>query len=230
MDKKIIIFAGIIATAALVIVYNVYHIVGKNEPITQPVLNNIAMPIEKQTTPVPESGVSQSESAFVPPLEKAGERVIKKPFGIFITPQNSPVQPERFRGYHTGTDFEIFPEEQNIDVPVKAVCDGKILEKRTASGYGGVLVQSCSLDNQPITVLYGHLKLASISKNVGDNLSVRKQIGILGRAFSVETNGERKHLHLGFHKGSGIDIRGYVQNQSDLSGWINPCSLGSVCQ
>ena len=175
-------------------------------------------------------GVSESNWLFQPPLDRAAERVTKKPFGIYITPQNSPVQPERFQGYHTGTDFEIFPEEISVDVSVKAICDGKILEKRTASGYGGILVQNCILDNQSITVLYGHLKLASIAKKTGDALTKREEIGVLGKAYSVETDGERKHLHLGIHKGSGIDIRGYVQNQSELSGWIDSCSLESVCQ
>src|SRR4030042_789723 len=74
-------------------------------------------------------------------------------------PQNSPVSPEKFKGYHTGSDFEIFPEELGVDVSVKAVCAGKLLLKEYATGYGGVAVQSCALDNNPITVIYGHLKL-----------------------------------------------------------------------
>jgi murein DD-endopeptidase MepM/ murein hydrolase activator NlpD len=154
--------------------------------------------------------------------------VTKKPFSIYITPKTSLVQPERFQGYHTGTDFEIFPEELNVDVPVHAICSGKIAVKRTASGYGGVLVQSCALNNQPITVIYGHLKLASITKNAGDNLATGDEIGILGKAYSTETDGERKHLHLGIHKGASISILGYVQSQSELSEWIDPCTL--VCK
>ena len=147
----------------------------------------------------------------------------KKPFGIYITPKTSPVQPEKFQGYHTGTDFEIFPEELNIDVPVRAICNGKIAVKRFASGYGGVLVQNCELNNQPITVIYGHLKLASIGNIAGDTLNAGDEIGILGKAYSSETDGERKHLHLGIHKGSSINILGYVQSKSELSGWIDPC-------
>jgi murein DD-endopeptidase MepM/ murein hydrolase activator NlpD len=160
---------------------------------------------------------------FQAPLPSSGDRVIKKPFGIFITPQNSPVQPEKFRGYHTGADFEIFPEELNIDVPVSAVCSGKLALKKYASGYGGVAVQSCNLNGSPITIIYGHLKLASISASSGDDIKTGDIIGILGADKSNETNGERKHLHLGFHKGSSISILGYVQSQSELSGWIDPC-------
>jgi murein DD-endopeptidase MepM/ murein hydrolase activator NlpD len=159
------------------------------------------------------------------PIDGAKDRATKKPFGIFITPQNSSVQPERFSGYHTGTDFETFPEEQNMDVPVYAITDGKIIMKKSASGYGGVLVESAEINGQSVTIVYGHLNLASISKKVGDSLGAGEQIGVLGKGYSPETDSERKHLHLGIHKGSSVSILGYVQNKSELSGWIDPMSL-----
>ncbi len=164
---------------------------------------------------------------FKPPIDKAKERVTKKPFGIFVTPQNSPVQPERFSGYHTGTDFEIFPEELEKEIQVKAVCSGKLLMKNYVNGYGGVAVQSCELNGNPITVIYGHLKLDSVKMKSGDDVNAGDAIGILGADKSVETNGERKHLHLGFHKGKNSDIRGYVNSKSQLSNWIDPCQY--VC-
>jgi len=162
-------------------------------------------------------------SNFQPPLDRAKKRVTKKPFGIYITPAASPVQPERFQGYHTGTDWEIFPEELNSAVPVKAICSGKLILKKSATGYGGVAVESCELDNKPITVIYGHLKLGSIDAKINDNLNIGDEIGILGAAYSAETDGERKHLHLGMHRGSAINILGYVSSKSQLSGWIDPC-------
>jgi murein DD-endopeptidase MepM/ murein hydrolase activator NlpD len=160
-----------------------------------------------------------STSQVVAPLAQSASRVTKKPFGIYITPQNSPVQPERFSGYHTGVDFETFPNEQNIDVPFYAICAGKILVKRTATGYGGVFVQSCTINNQMVTVIYGHVSLKSIAKNVGDSLVQDEKIGYLGQP-PTETDGERKHLHLGIHKGTTVNILGYVQSQSDLAGWL----------
>lgn len=160
---------------------------------------------------------------FQPPLSKAGERVTKKPFGIFITPENSPVQPERFSGYHTGSDFEIFPEEMNADVSVHAVCSGTLSMKKYATGYGGVAVENCELNKESITVIYGHLKLSSITLAVGQNIAVGDVIGVLGANKSTETNGERKHLHLGFHKGTAINILGYVSSRALLSDWIDPC-------
>lgn len=177
------------------------------------------------TNPAP--ATSAVTGPFIPPLDRAKERVTKKPFGIYITPATSPVQPERFQGYHTGTDFEIFPDELDAAVPVKAICAGKIAEKKWASGYGGVLVQDCQLDGAPITVIYGHLNVASIAKNTGDDLAQGETIGDLGADKSQQTDGERKHLHLGIHKGASINILGYVSSQSQLSGWIDACQY--VC-
>lgn len=166
---------------------------------------------------------TQKNTTFKAPLNRAKERVTKKYFGIFITPPTSPVQPERFQGYHTGTDFEIFPEELNATVLAHAICNGKLVLKKSASGYGGVAVEACILDNQPVTIVYGHLKLTSISQNIGADLKAGDTLGQLGAAHSTETDGERKHLHLGIHKGSSVNILGYVQTKSELSNWVDAC-------
>lgn len=178
--------------------------------------------------PVVQPARDVSGSDFSAPLSDPKDRVTKKPFGIFITQKNSPVSPERFSGFHTGTDFEVFPEEIGKDVSVAAICEGRIVLKKKASGYGGVLVESCLFDNQPITVVYGHLNLASISKKVGDQLQKGEFLGFLGKDKSVETDGERKHLHLGIHKGEGVNILGYVQNKKELDNWVDACTV--VCK
>lgn len=166
------------------------------------------------TTPAPAALIAE-------PLSDATSRVTKKPFGIKITPSSSPVQPEKFTGYHTGVDFETFESEAESDVRVNAICQGKLLAKKIVSGYGGVAVQKCALEGEDVTVLYGHLKFASIAPAVGDDLAAGQELGILGKGFSVETDGERKHLHLGFHKGSEINFRGYVASQSELDAWLD---------
>jgi murein DD-endopeptidase MepM/ murein hydrolase activator NlpD len=239
MTKKPSIILGILAIIILAVFF-VSSKVKRNSPSV-----NVALPKENPkpaenttstATPNPTDSVpvsdlngtkSTNNSGFLSPLTRVADRVTKKKFGEFITPQNSPVQPEKFRGYHTGTDFEIFPDEANVDVPVKAVCKGKLVLKKTATGYGGVVVESCLLDGSPITVIYGHLKISSVTVNAGDSLSVGDTLGILGKGYSAETDGERKHLHLGFHKGAVVNILGYVQNQAEISGWIDPCSY--VC-
>ena len=159
------------------------------------------------------------------PLDDALSRVTKKPFGIYITPKNSPVSPEKFTGWHTGADFEIFPGEENKDISVFAICAGKLLVKEFGRGYGGMLVQACDINNQPVTVIYGHLKLESIELKIGDDLTVGSVIGILGRGYTSETDYERKHLHLGIHKGSMINTRGDVATESELSNWVDPISV-----
>jgi hypothetical protein len=190
----------------------------KPKPPADPTIN--PGPDSRQN-PSPPQETTAPQKNFAYPIDRAKERIIKKPFGIFITPQNSPVQPERFSGYHTGTDFETFPEEQNIDIPIYAISKGKIIEKQWVSGYGGVLVESAMINNEPVTIIYGHLNLDSINKKTGDNLGVGKQIGVLGKGYSQQTDGERKHLHLGIHKGAGVNVKGYVQNKTQLNDWID---------
>ncbi|HEX9504195.1 MAG TPA: M23 family metallopeptidase [Patescibacteria group bacterium] len=184
-----------------------------NQPTTPPPLPPPPTSLKPAANPNPAPKLAS-------PVDKPDQRMTKKPFGIYITKANSPVQPEKFSGYHTGTDFETFAEEANIEVPLYAICDGKILQKRTATGYGGVMVQACMIDNQAVTVIYGHVSLKSIAKNARDNLSKGEKIGVLGQP-PGETDGERKHLHLGVHKGSGINILGYVQSPSLLSNWLD---------
>ena len=191
-----------------------------NSPALTASTNNIGTGTSSAGTTTAASETTAGDYLLAP-ISSAKSRVTKKPFGLRVSPSHSPISPERFSGFHTGVDFETSPDEANDEVPILAVCSGDLLLKKWASGYGGVAVQSCSLNSQPITVIYGHLKLSSIAKNVGKKLSAGDQIGILGQGYSTETDGERKHLHLGIHKGSAIDIAGYVGKSSQLSGWLN---------
>lgn len=170
------------------------------------------------TTPAVTSEISA-------PLSRALERVAKKPFGLKVSPQDSPVSPERFSGYHTGVDFETFPEEQEADVSVFTVCAGQLLQKRLASGYGGVAVQICKVNGQEVTVVYGHLRLASITARPGQALAAGELLGALGEGFSPETDGERKHLHLSIHLGKSVNIAGYVKIPAELDRWLDAEAL-----
>ncbi|MBI1961528.1 MAG: M23 family metallopeptidase, partial [Parcubacteria group bacterium] len=162
--------------------------------------------------------------SFVSAIDDAGSRITKKPFGIYITAENSPVQPERFSGYHTGTDYETFASEQGIAVPVFAICGGELASKRTASGYGGVLVQACEYEGQSIRVVYGHVALASVAHGAADYIAPGEQIALLGEE-GKDTDNERKHLHVGIKKGADPDIRGYVASEAGLEAWMDPESL-----
>jgi len=206
--KKIILLILVILTAFGLVIY-----LGKNKQNSQ-IQEQNNNPLQN----IPESNDSEK---FSPPIDRWSERITKKPFGIYISPKSSPIQPERFSGYHTGSDFEIFFDEQDKDVEIKAVCSGQLLEKRYVSGYGGTVVQQCKFEGQDITVLYGHLKLSSIGININQQISAGDRIGILGKGFSSEIDGERKHLHISIHKGLSVDYRGYVQKSEQLSNWID---------
>lgn len=153
------------------------------------------------------------------PIENFESLINFKPFGVYITPQSSPVQPERFTGYHTGIDIEVDTE---TETPVYAIADGKVELARTVNGYGGVMILSHEIDGETYSVLYGHLDPASFSEG---EVKKGQQIAVLGEAYSQETDGERKHLHFSIKPGLDLDLKGYVQNESALSGWVDPISL-----
>jgi murein DD-endopeptidase MepM/ murein hydrolase activator NlpD len=181
--------------------------------------------IPTTTTPAATSSAALTPSPAPQLTEPIGgglARVTKKGFGLFVSPGHSPISPEKFTGFHTGIDFETTPGEQNIDVPIYAACDGKLLLKKYASGYGGVAVEACKLDNIDVTIIYGHLRLSSVIPNIGDTLKVGDKIAVLGTGYSRETDGERKHLHFGIHKGTAVNILGYIQKQASLNEWLDP--------
>ena len=180
-------------------------------PSTQPIthgtsLNPTTIPTVKTVFPY----------AF--PVDNFFPRLTKKPFGIYITPKNSPVQPEKFTGYHTGDDIEY--GDVTGEVKVFAIADGQVIYSGWVSGYGGFL----AIQNTYFISVYGHLNPTSLVKK--DTIVKKGQVvGILGNAYSQQTDGERKHLHFGIIKGNKLDFRGYVQNPTELSLWIDPASL-----
>ena len=123
--------------------------------------------------------------------------------------------------------MEVFPEELNSAVEASAACTGKILEKKWVSGYGGVVVTNCEVEGEAVTVLYGHLNLATISLKTGDMLTAGDMIGSLGADNSQETDKERKHLHFSIHKGQAVNLQGYVSIEAELKDWLDPCEY--VC-
>lgn len=171
---------------------------------------------------------SDDTNGFVAPIDHALSRITKKDFGIKISPGHSPVPNDRFSGYHTGVDFETTPDEANKNVAVNAVCVGPLHIKEWAKGYGGVVVQECSLAGSTIYVVYGHLNVDSVTAKVGDILAPGDYLGNLGEGYSHQTDGVRKHLHLSIYKSEPLDIRGYVPEEQDLTKWLNPCLL--ICK
>lgn len=224
--------SAVIAPVALIVLIGVLiYIFSSRPPTSRPASIPITVPattapvIAPSSPPPAAAPPSSAPLRLANPLSNARVRVTKKPFGLKVSPGHSPVTPERFSGYHTGADFETTPAEQAVDVPVFAVCDGSLALKEYASGYGGVAVERCIINGNPVTIIYGHLRLASIAAKTGATLQAGEQLAVLGTGYSQETDGERKHLHLGLHRGSSINIKGYVATAAELSAWIDPLTL-----
>lgn len=161
--------------------------------------------------------VPTKEPERVLPIAEYEKRITKKPFGIYITPQNSPVQPERFTGYHTGVDVEY--EDITTEVPVFAIEDGELVLAKWAPGYGGAIVLKSNLENKEIYIFYGHLDPQSFTENIQAKKGER--IAVLGKSQTQETDFERKHLHFAIIKNK-LDLRGYVKTEEELNGWYDP--------
>src|SRR3989344_2738795 len=144
--------------------------VNQNAPVADIATPAPSITPDNSSAPAP-SNSPPGQGVVFEPIDRVLKRVTKKPFGIKISPKDSPVSPERFSGYHTGVDFETFSDEQKKDIPIFAVCPGKLVLKKYASGYGGVAAQSCQIENQDVTVVYGHLRLSSISRKFGQALN-----------------------------------------------------------
>ncbi len=173
------------------------------------------------------AGCNAAANDLAWPLPDAWKRPTPLHFGLYVTPdpKNNPIDPpERFTGYHAATDFEIFDEEKDADVPVYAICGGDIAYSGFANGYGGLVTQRCSIKGQDVTVIYGHLAPDSLPKN-GVYVATGATLGILGDHKSKETDDSRKHLHLGIRKGHVSDVRGYVETESQLDAFIDPLTL-----
>ena len=166
-------------------------------------------------------------SGLPQPLPNSRSRPTALRFGMAVTPEqeHNPIHPpERFMGYHAGLDYEIFDSEKDTNVPVFAICNGTVLYSAFAKGYGGLLVQRCNIQNQDVTVLYGHLDGTSLVPE-GHTLSAGETLGSLAAAKSMWSDGNRKHLHLGIHRGQEPDVRGYVDTGEELSQFIDPRSV-----
>jgi murein DD-endopeptidase MepM/ murein hydrolase activator NlpD len=169
----------------------------------------------------PSAIASPITTALVEPIAEFKQRITKKRFGTYVTPNNSPVQPEKFTGYHTGVDVEY--DDVSEEVQVVAIADGTIVQSNTVSGYGGVVIIEHTINGTATYVLYGHLAASSM---VGrGKITKGQKIGILGKGNSSETDGERKHLHLSIRKTHSISVKGYVQSQNELSAWHDPLTF-----
>ncbi|HET7630638.1 MAG TPA: M23 family metallopeptidase, partial [Candidatus Saccharimonadales bacterium] len=170
----------------------------------------------------PEPKPQKAQYIYAQPTKDLKDRATKKLFGTYVEPGNSPVSPERFQGYHTGTDAEY--GDVKADVPVKSIAAGNVIASQYVDGYGGAVAVTSKINGAERVVIYGHLDPNRLPK-VGRKLSQGEQFAYLGKGYSSQTDGERKHLHLAILKGDTLNWRGYVQSKSELSAWLNPLTV-----
>lgn len=182
--------------------------------------NTVANSATESVTTVAQQEISvTTKSELSEPIAEFQQRITKKPFGVYSTPETSPIENERFTGYHTGVDVEY--DDVSTHIPVYAIADGEIVYSQTASGYGGVFLLQFELDGVTHNALYGHIRPSTLPV-VGHQFKKGEEIAVLGTGFTSETDGERHHLHFAILANDSLDIRGYVQSENELSGWLDP--------
>jgi len=207
--------------AVLTVIYSQNKKTSQVLPVNETIPQNKEQ-ISGSTENVPSE--KQANIKYIYPMDKYDERVKIRWYGKYVDSsdrQNIPCG-ETFIGYHTGDDLEVFPEEIEKDVPVKAIAAGKVRMVSTVNGYGGLMVIEYDLEGQVATVYYGHIGIGTAKFAVNDEVNTGDEIALLGKTCSTQTDGERKHLHFSIHKGSELNVRGYVSSQNQLAGWLNP--------
>lgn len=167
----------------------------------------------------PATETKPTTTLLIEPVKDFAKRVTKKPFGLYVTPQKSPVSPEIFTGYHTGADAEY--DDVTTDVTVVAITDGTVAYASTVSGYGGVVVLRHEINGKKISAVYGHLRPTTVLSQ-GTKVKAGEKIGLLGTGYTKETDGERKHLHLSLFTGPDIVLTGYAEREDELKYWVDP--------
>lgn len=236
--KKYLVYI-IAAIVILVLAGGVYYLVKKkaNATTQNPVSTNTQStdstpPVKLSDSAVPNTTPSPSQTfapTLVYPLDNFAARITANDFGQYYPPGGT-TNPDRkvcsnatyYVGYHTANDLETFPNELNIAVPVKSIADGTVREVSPVSGYGGLIVIEYNLGGSTYTAYFGHINLATATVKAGDHVTAGEHIADLGSQCSNINGNVRKHLHFGLHKGTTIDVRGYVPDQTTLSNWVDP--------
>lgn len=183
-------------------------------------ISNKTMPPTEQNSPTNDENIYENLYYF--PMTDYQNRLTYRKFGENITAEIRPRCGRAFSGIHNGDDLEVLETEINKEVKVFAVNDGEIVFKEYIDGYGGLIILKTSLNNQDVLLNYGHIDITTANVKLGDKITSGQVLAVLGDECSTETDGERKHLHFAIHKGTTIDVKGYLDNQNELGEWLNP--------
>lgn len=170
-------------------------------------------PADLETIPSEVISSERSQNVVLP-IDQYGSRRTFKLFGEYFK--------DRFEGYHVADDIEYEDVEREIEV--RAIADGTIRHFGPVDGYGGLIVIEHRIGEDRINAVYGHLDLGSSDLSAGDPVGKGQVIATLGDDRSIETDGERKHLHFALYEGEEEEVRlqGYEPHPAQLENWINP--------
>jgi len=157
----------------------------------------------------------ESPSSVTLPVDEYEARRSFKGFGEYID--------DRFVGYHVADDIEFTDADEAV--PVYAIADGTVVYANWVSGYGGLLILEHVIDGVIYQALYGHVDPASLTQKIGESVLMGQQVAVLGDESLQETDGERKHLHFGLHKGTERRFQGYEASSEEVEYWINPSAF-----
>ena len=156
-----------------------------------------------------------SERAVYIPMKGFFARQTINPYGVY---RNG-----RFNGYHSGVDVEVSSSDLEKDIPIYSIYEGTAASVENATGYGGVVTIKHKFGDAQLIAIYGQRRLKDIKVTRGQKVKPGELIGYLGASFSIETDGERKHLHFGLNKSGQRNILGYVSTKEELNeDWIDP--------
>lgn len=191
-----------------------------------PAPTSLASPVTS-TTPsqvTPSATLPTPRSMIYYPMTRYDQRTTNRWHGKTITAADR--EPLHcgypFTGFHAGDDLEVTAAELNQSVPVFAIAQGTVRQVADVDGYGGLIVIEHQLNNQTVTAYYGHVDLSRTRVQVDDTVRGGQHIADLGADCSSQTSDERKHLHFSIRRGTSIDVRGYVNTESELNQWLNP--------
>ncbi len=179
---------------------------------TSPSLEVPVIPVENSPSVVTEEPVKEISVVYPLDFSVVPYDTSFKPFGKLVS--------DRFSGYHAGTDFEIPADAP--DISVRAIADGTVKYVGYISGYGGVVIIRHTIEDESVTALYGHVRLASVSIAAGDEVTHGQNFAVLGADKSKETDGERRHLHFALYSDDVVKFAGYVSTEKGLEEYRDP--------
>ena len=106
---------------------------------------------------------------------------------------------------HNGIDIAV-----PIGTPIKAVADGKVVEARTASGYGKMVVIEHNVNGKVVTSEYGHISKWTVNK--GQIISKGQTIALSGNLGT--SSGPHLHLTIreGKYRSKAVNPFSYIKN------------------